>query len=614
MELQGATQAADIRTYLRMLNRRKVTVGLTTLTVVALALAYSFVKSPLYTARAQLLVPEKSVTSALAPAASQSDLPATESLQRMLLDAQQFAQGDQTRKAAAAILGHAAPIAVSASSTTDVLTFTSTNSSNTEAAAIANAYAQAYVSASRANEVAQYTQQVAALQSSIAQLQRSAAASPPGSLQQAAVQSTINSFTQSLQQLQAASQLAAQTGPSVITAAKPPKSPSSPKPVRNGLLGLLVGLVLGVGLALLRDRLDDKVKSLADIEANSDGHPVIGTIPVVDSWRRPSQMHLALKEDPSSTVSEAYRTLRTAIQFLRLDGRQRVVGITSSTPGEGKSTTTANLALSFARAGQRVVVMSCDFRRPRMHEFFGLDNRVGVTSVLLGQNSLQEAASAVPGEPHLRVIPSGPVPPNPAEILSLGLIGQLVELLAASADLVLIDCPPVLPVTDSMLISRVCDSMLVVTAATTTKKSHLRRTYDLLSQVQAPLGGTIVNSVPNRAAYASEYSNYQYEHGDSYTSRGGYLPGTNDHSALSSDHWATGANGQRYQAQVDPALEGRLTRTNASQPAAYTEAVARFGPADLFAEVGSPPDHGEHVPAAGADEYGVRLRGRTPYP
>lgn len=461
----------DIQTYLRVLARRKLTILLTTLAVPAIALAYSFVKQPVYAASAQVLVPTQAATTVLAPAANQSQLPAATSLQRTLADEQRFAQGDATRKAVAATLHYVPSISISVSTTADVLTFTANTSNKAAAAAAANAYADGYIKANRTNQLDQFTQQLQALQGSIDQAQRKASSLPAKSQQQIAAEASISTLTQALQNLQAASQLTTQSGPSVVAAATVPNSPSSPNPIRNGLLGLLLGIVLGVLLAFLRDRLDDKIRSLSDVDANSGGRPMIGTVPVVEAWRKVSETHLALVEDSTSTASEAYRTLRTAIQFLGIDANQRVIGVTSSVAGEGKTTTVANLAVSFARAGQRVIVVSCDFRRPRLHLFFGVENHLGVTSVLLGEASSMDSLFRVEGEPNLWVLPSGPIPPNPAEILSLDRIRTLIEGLAKRADVVLVDCPPVLPVSDTLLVSRLCDTLLVVTAALTTKKS-----------------------------------------------------------------------------------------------------------------------------------------------
>jgi capsular exopolysaccharide synthesis family protein len=514
LELREASDQQDIQAYLRVFKRRKLTITLVTILVVGLVLLYSLLKTPIYTATTQVLVPDQSAASVLQPTNAALQ-PAAASAQRALTDAQQFAQGGQTKAAVLKSLRYQPDVSVTASTTADVLIFSTSNSSKVEAAKNANAYAEAYIAANQANQISQYTGQVVALQTSISKLQTAVSSLPAHSQQRLAASSSITSLTQSLQELQATSQLVAQTGPSVITAARPPTSPSSPKPVRNGELALVLGLLLGIGLAFLRDRLDDKVKSVSDIGEASGGLPIIGTIPLVDSWKKGSVPHIAFAEDPNSNASEAYRTLRTSIQFLGIEDKQRVIGITSGTPDEGKSTAAANLAVSFGRAGQRAVVMSFDFRRPRLHQFFGLDNEVGATSVLLGQATLAEALQEVPGEPNLRVVSSGPVPPNPAEILSLDRVRQLIDVISTQAEVILLDCPPVLPVTDTLLISRLCDSMVVIAVAAVTKKADLRHTYELLNQVQAPVRGTILNRVPKRGAYAYGYG---YGYGYGYTS------------------------------------------------------------------------------------------------
>lgn len=543
--LEGSPQQ-DLRAYLRVLNRRKLTISTVTVLIVGLALAYSLVKTPIYTADTMVLVPEQSAGSALQPAANQQ-LPATASLQRTLSDAQQFALGDQTKAAAQAILHSKAKVVVVASTTTDVLTFTYASASKTIAATTANGYATAFIRANRTNQIAQYTSQVKAIQASIATLQHGVAGLAAGSQQASAAQASITSLTEDLQQLQATSQLVAATSPTIINAAVPPKFPSSPNLTRDTAFALIVGLLLGVGLGFIRERLDDKVSSISDVEGSSGGHPVVGSIPDVNSWRRGSGTHVALLEDTDSAVSEAYRTLRTAVQFLGIDDPQRVIGITSSTPDEGKSTTTANLAVSFARAGQQVIAMSCDFRRPRLHLFFGLDNQTGATSVLLGQTTLQDAIRDVDDEPNLRVLPSGPVPPNPAEILSLDRVRQLINLLGDNADVLLIDCPPVLPVTDTLLISRLCDTMLVMAVANNTKREDLLRCHELLSQVKAPVRGTIVNRVPIRGPRSLGYG---YGYGDGYRHTADNNPASHDAdpgSSRNGDPSAEPASGRETQ-------------------------------------------------------------------
>lgn len=508
-----AAQQIDLRAYLNILNRRKLVTALTVIVVVGAALAYSFVKTPVYTAKATVLVPEQQASNALN--IQNSQLQASDALTRALADDQQFAQGDAVKQQAQQSLGYKAKVSVGMSSTADVLTFTANSTDKQGAAAIANAYAKAFISARRVNEVSQYTQQVTALQTSITQLQARQATLSTKDPQYAALQQSIDSLVQNVQQVQAASQVAGQVGPSVINAATVPTSPSSPKPIRNGLLGLVVGLILGVGLAFLVERLDDGVNSREAAEAATDGLPIVGLIPMVDAWKAKGSHHLALVEDPGSNVSEAYRTLRTSVQFLGIDEPKHVIGITSSVPGEGKTTAVANLAVSFARTGQRVMVVSCDLRRPRLHTFFGDSDRHGLTSVLLGNCTLAEALHPVKGEPNLKIMPSGPVPPNPAEILSLDRVREIVDILVDNCDLVLLDCPPVLPVTDTLLVSRVVDGMLVLASAKTTSRRNLHRTVELLTQVHAPLLGTILNRVPADGGYA-----YGYGYGYGYESSG----------------------------------------------------------------------------------------------
>jgi polysaccharide biosynthesis transport protein len=556
LESRQAPDQQDIRAYLGVLNRRKWTIGLVSVVVIALALGYSFAKTSVYTASAQVLIPAQSATSALAPAVDQQ-APAAANLERSLSDAQQFADGNQTQAAAEAILHQKTAISVGASSTADVLTFTAKNTSPAEAAATANAYANGFITANRSNQVEQYASQVTALQKSIAKLQATANSEPAGSQQQVTAQSSISTLTQSLQSLQAASELVAESGPTIVDVATAPGSPSSPKTARNGVLALVVGILLGIALAFLRDHLDDKIKSKSDVEENSGDRPVVGAVPLVESWRKRVGPHVALMEDTNSPVSEAYRTLRTSIQFLGIDEQQRVIGITSSIPDEGKSTATANLAVSFARAGQRVVVASFDFRRPRLHQFFGLDNHVGATSVLLGESTLRDALRTIPGEANLQVLPSGPVPPNPAEILSLDRVRKLINVLAANADVILLDCPPVLPVTDSLLISRLCDTMLVIAVAETTKKSDLRRTYEMLSQVKAPVRGTIVNRIPQNHI-DSDYG-YGYGYGYGYASETEADPSSNGETASS-----TKSNGDRGTPSARRLLVDRLSTAQAT--------------------------------------------------
>ena len=501
----------NLRSYLKVLSRRRITALITTVVVVGLALGYVFVSKPQYTSTARVLLPSQSITSSpVLGSLGQQQVQASQ--QNLLADAQQFAEGDATKRIATTTLGYKPKVTVTTSTTADVLSFSATNGTAADAARTVNAYTAAFITALRQSQVDQYTQQVTALEKSITTIQAGESKLSAGSTQLAADQQSVTTLTQTLQALEAQLQLATQSGPSVLQSAVPPKAPSSPKPLEDGILGLVVGLGLGVGLAFLKEQLDDKVGSLTDVEHYSGGVPVLGTIPSVSAWRDQKQSHVAFVEDPDSPVSEAYRTCRTAVQFIGIEQPHRIVAITSSTPGEGKTTTAANLAVSFARSGSKVIVVSCDFRRPRLHEFFGVRNDTGMTSVLLGRTALADAMRPVKGEDNLRVLTSGPVPPNPAEILSLDRVRKLMDVLAANADLVIVDCPPVLPVTDTLLVSRLVDGIVVLAVAGKTKRHDLQRTVELLRQVDAPIFGTLVNRVPSGGAYAGGYG-YGYGYG-----------------------------------------------------------------------------------------------------
>jgi capsular exopolysaccharide synthesis family protein len=218
--------------------------------------------------------------------------------------------------------------------------------------------------------------------------------------------------------------------------------------------------------------------------------------------------------DSRSPATEAYRTLRTSIQFLTLNGPLRALQITSPGAQEGKSTTIANLAVALAGMGQRVIVVCCDLRRPRIHEFFDLDNSVGLTSVLLGQEPLTVALQEVPGQPRLSLLASGPLPPNPADLLSSQPSGEVLTALQSHADIVLIDSPPVLPVTDSLILSSRVDATLLTCLAGVTTRKELGRAAELLRQVDAPLVGTILNGVSEGQPYGYYYRYYGGSSGD----------------------------------------------------------------------------------------------------
>lgn len=472
--------------------------------IVVLSLGVSvgatLLQRPYYEAKSEVLLPEQSrQTVAGASAAALAVDPA-----RVLATEINVINGPDVRAAVLANLGHAPKVVTTALPDADVIRITARSDRASEAAAVANAYANTYLELRRkaANDA------IAAagrdIQSEIDRLQAQIDGAT-GSQQLALAQAQV-AFRQNLGQLRVNG--AADPGPRLLASAVSPSSPAGPKPIRSAVWGILLGLVLAVSLALFRDHVDDSIKSKESLESASPGLPVLGVIPTDITAKDDKPLVVSLME-PSSPVTEAYRTLRTAIQFLSVDDPIQVLQITSPSTREGKSTTVANLAVELAQAGQRVIIVCCDLRRPRIHEFFGLDNKVGFTSVLTARVSLADALVRIPGQPGIVMLRAGPFAPNPAELLSSKRAIQIIDSLREKADIVLLDCPPVLPVTDSLVVSARADASLIVCHAGRTTRKSLARSVELLQQVGAPIAGTIFNAAPPSAVYGEAYEYYE---------------------------------------------------------------------------------------------------------
>lgn len=306
----------------------------------------------------------------------------------------------------------------------------------------------------------------------------------------------------------------------VVDSASAP-SVVSPRPIRDLLLGLAAGLLVAGLAAVLREALDTSVKS-ADALRSLTGAPTLTSVGTHDKAQR------RMLREHRSPNSEAYRSLRTNLQFLDVDRPIRVLTVTSSVPGEGKSLTACNLALALADAGKRVVLVDGDLRRPQVCGYLGLSSRGGLTSVLIGAAPLDEVL--IEGRNRLlRILPSGPIPPNPSELLGSARMAGLVEQLGADADMVVIDSPPLLPVTDAAILSHLSDGAILVVQHGQTKRDQVVRAADQLRAVDARLLGSILNRVPSRGPDADPYLAYGYTGAQPRTALAGL---TNDSSEL----------------------------------------------------------------------------------
>ncbi len=206
------------------------------------------------------------------------------------------------------------------------------------------------------------------------------------------------------------------------------------------------------------------------------------------------QSKLITLSDPRSPVAEAYRSLRTNLEFSSLDEPLRAMVVTSPAPEAGKSTTLANLAVTMAQAGKEVILVDCDLRRPSLHEIFGVSNATGLTSVILDDTTSTPPLRET-GVPGLKLLTSGPLPPNPAELLSSRRMADLIRALREQADIVLFDAPPVIAVTDAAILASQVDGVLLVLNAGVTKREHAQRAKAALEKVNARLVGAVLNNV-----------------------------------------------------------------------------------------------------------------------
>jgi capsular exopolysaccharide synthesis family protein len=209
--------------------------------------------------------------------------------------------------------------------------------------------------------------------------------------------------------------------------------------------------------------------------------------------------------DPRSPVAEAYRTLRTNLEFSALQHPLHALLVTSAAPEEGKSAVVANLAVVLAQANKQVILVDADLRHPQQHEIFGTSNQSGLVNLLRGEHDGASVPLVDVGVPGLRLLPSGPVPPNPADLLALPRLGELLSTLKAQADMVLFDAPPVVVVTDALILGAQVDGVLLIISALTTKRDHARQAKMLLEKVNAHLVGAILNNVAADAALQRYY-------------------------------------------------------------------------------------------------------------
>ncbi|MFH1502345.1 MAG: polysaccharide biosynthesis tyrosine autokinase [Candidatus Eisenbacteria bacterium] len=303
----------------------------------------------------------------------------------------------------------------------------------------------------------------------------------------------------------------------VIDRAEEPLGPVSPNKKLNLVAGAILGLGVGLTLTLVREHMTDPIRSIQEIEEATD-LTVLGLVPSFgrrSDARRVSPLvaatrverHLITHQDPRSPVSESYRTLRTNVGYAGEHGPPRSLVVSSAGPGEGKSTTAANLAITMAQQGTRVILVDSDLRRPVLHSIFHLPLEPGLSDVLEGEATLDEAIQETT-IPSLWILSSGDPPPNPSELLGSYVMADVVKELSARFETSLFDLPPILLVTDAAIVASKAESTMIVVRAGMTSRKALLRSKILLENVRARIVGAVLNEVPRERGYGGYYQRY----------------------------------------------------------------------------------------------------------
>lgn len=329
-------------------------------------------------------------------------------------------------------------------------------------------------------------------------------------------------------------------------------------------MAIFGGLVLGGLLAVGRDFLDQRLRGAEEIK-QATGLPVLGVIPHIGGAITPAQRAQQLHIDPMSDVAEGYRTVRTAVYFGVPAGTAKTLLITSPSPGEGKSTLASNLAIAMAQAGNRILLLDADFRKPTQQKVWDIDRSVGLSNVLAGKQTLDEAIHQTP-VPGLDVLPCGPIPANPSEILNSQMFADVLAEVAQRYDHVLLDSPPVMPVTDARILAASADATLLAVRAEKTQRKAAVFARDVLRSVGARLLGVVVNDVPRRKGlygyYYSDAQLYRYGYGAQMRPR----TAANVDSALVASSNGGGGNGSSAAAASGAAAAATIAPPKSAKP------------------------------------------------
>jgi polysaccharide biosynthesis transport protein len=511
----AARQESTIRDYARLLLRRKWIVLAAVVAVPTLAVFFSMRQPSLYRASSQVLLKQGSLAATLSGIEDTSVyLDPNRVAQTQITLASTPAVAERVLKAVGvhdrspgALLGS---LSIAAEPNADILDFNVTDRDPALAVRLANAYARQYTIFRRQLDTASLDKALTDVNRRIAEL---------NSAGQNAYAKSLVSKAQQLQTLKSLEN-------SNAVMARPADSAGKvqPTPKRYGALGLALGLMLGIGLAFIRDALDTRIRSAEEI-AHQLGIPLLARLP-----EPPKQIQktdgLVMLERPTSVEAEAFRVLRTNLDFVNVERKARMIMVTSALEEEGKSTTVANLAVALARTGRRVLLVDLDLRRPYLDRFFKLKGRPGMTNVVLGHAPLHLATARVPipvveangdlrernGHSPVRgfldVLPSGPIPPDAGEFVGTGAVSQILQELSLLYDLVLIDTPPILHVGDALTLASQVDALILVARLPAVRRPILKELKRVLENSPGAKLGFVLAGAHLEEGYGYDYGYY----------------------------------------------------------------------------------------------------------